>query len=343
MNEIMDSAEENIKQVLKMFDCFHKLCENKEMRRAVSKEDIKKHFKIAFFVEMAVEKFKRQNCSKEFFVVLNLWNNSHKRKKDYDEKFYSFACDHLLQMFLKCTTLDAHTIDIAFRVYSALQPKERFQNVLSEFMLVSASSNYILDYIGHQNHIDCKEIESCLLMSQFANQLQIGKAKELISIVEELLSNYRIESSLSVLIRLLMLKTCHDNENEVKTIIMNLILNKMVDRSILSKTFWLSIFKLTDKVDLVQVALQFNNFFVELCKFIIYLGSMMNKEVDNWVGDPDISICPEISFRDVLDMIQYFCNFDQALKKHIMEVVKDAQTTTGSLLWKEIELKITNI
>lgn len=337
----MDISEENIKQVLKTFDHFHKLYENEEMRRSVSKEDIKMYFKIAFFVEKTMEKFKTQNCLNEFFNVLSLWNNLQKHRV-YSEEFYNFACDHLLEMFLKSSDLDAHIVDVACRMYSAFHPKERFEKLLTEYMLMSASCNYILDYIGQQkNDTNCKEIESHLLMSRLSNHLQIGKEKRLNSVIEELLSIYKIESSLPVLFKLLTLKTNDPNEDGVKKIILKQILNKMCDRSILTKTFWLGIFKLTDKTDLICVALKFEDFFLKLCNFIVYIGSMMNKEGDTWVGDPDISICPEISYHDLLDIIYNFCS-DESLKKHMIEIVIEAQATTGSLLWQDVELKITN-
>lgn len=340
----MDTSEDNIKQILKTFEHFHKLCENEETRRAISKEDIKLYFKIAYFVEKTVEKFKTQDCLHEFFSVLTIFNNLHKRAS-YSEEFYSVACDHLLGVFLKNVSLNSHTVDTACRMYTALHPKERFEKVLTEYMLTSASINYILDYIiKHQkNHINSNKIESCLLMNQLANQLRRGKEKELHTVVEELLSICKVESSLSVLFRLLTFKPQTADEDSVQKLILNQILNKMVDRSVLSKTFWLTIFKLNDKVDLVHVALKFDDFFIKLCNFIVYIGSMMNKQGNTWVGDTDASICPEISHRDLLDMICYFCSFDKTLKKRILEYIIEAQVTTGSTLWKETELKITNM
>lgn len=336
-------SEENVKEVLKAFDYFHKLCETETIESFICKEDILKYFKIALFVETTVKKFKTKKCLDEFFAVLKSWNECHKCTIDYTEDFYSTASDHLLEKFFRSGNVSTNTVDIALRMYTALHPKERLQTALYNLILTSASFHYILDIVCmHKNQIDSKELEAHLLMNRWSRRLKIGKSEELTSIVEEMMSTCNVETSLEVLIKVLALDMCDANEKEVKEIILNKVLKWMGDRSILSKKFWLTMFTISNKTILVQVALKFNDFFIELCNFIVYIGSMMNKELNTWVGDPNASICPEISYYDLIDMIQCIYNSNDTFKAHIKEIVAEAQTATGSLIWKEIESKIMN-
>lgn len=322
----------DIETVLKAFNDFHSLCENENFFRNPCKEDIKDYFKLAIFIEKSMTDFKSKNCAEQFVAILKT-----NCLKMYSLEFYCFACDHVLTEFFKQKSLKPNVIDVALRMYTALLPKERLEIMLKEFILTSVSSKTILDYfVANKNMIDGNELEAHILLKYLA------KDCELQNTLENMLCHYKLQSSLPRLIKVLCIKTEEVKEDSVKKHIFDVLLEKMMDRSILTQNFWSSIFKNVNPRDLAVVCEKNQDFFLQLSKFIIYLGSMMIcvQNADGgkiWKGDPKLSICPEITFDEMLLLIRSLKNHNDNHKNYLRQVFKDACEKTHLLIWEEFE------
>lgn len=330
--------ESDIRSVLKAFENFHSLHESDDAFKEISKEGIKDVFKLAIFIEKAISDFLMKNCADKFLSVLNSYEEDSVRTRVYSIEFYSRACDHVLSKFFKQISLKPATIDVAVRMYAALLPQERLECMLTDFIVKRVSCNVVLDYATeNQNMIDKSKLQSYVLLNTWANQLEIGKISEVRESLHNMLTVYKINSSLPLFIKILVADSSTSKENEIKRIILDMLLTKMTDRSILSKTFWLSVFKDVDKQDLAKLCDLHQEFLLHLSRFIIYLGSMMVKSENVWKGDPKLSICPEITFDEMTMLLRDLKNYNEAHKKYLCKVFKEASANTRLPFWQEFE------
>lgn len=326
-------VESEIRSVLRTFENFHKLLEHIHAFSQVSKEDVKDFFKLAIFIERAVTNFKEKNCMERFISVLQS-----SQKRVYDIDFYCHACDCILLRLFGEKTLKPSVIDVAVRMYTTLLPKERLEKLLTNFILTSASCHSIIDYaVTNKNVINKGALQAHIILQSWINQFD--EICELEETINNMLSIHRIQSSLPLFIKILILDNTNDKENQVKQLILQVLLSKMMDRSILSKAFWMCIFRDTDKQDLAKFCTINSEFLLHLSKFIVYLGSMMIKSENVWYGDPNLTICPEITFNEMLMLIRALKDYHENLKLYLGKVFRDAAANTGLLIWKDFTKK----
>lgn len=333
----MSTAEEikdNIGEVLKTIHNLHTVLKSDIPVLNVEKEDIKNYFKMGHFVEKTIESVQAKGITNQFLSVLN---KIYPHTDVYDLDFYTHACDHLLSKFLKCRNLNPNILDAAIRMYMTFQPRERLENTLQTLVLQTVSCRNLLDFvIENRGSIDSKELESRILLSTWSKELKNGTLE---STMQSMLSSYRIQTSLPVFIKALALNDVSGDECKVITIMLNVLVKKMSERSILTKDFWLTFFKTVNKQDVVLSANNHEDFLKELCDFIVYFGSMMNKEF-TWVCDRKISVCPELSYFDLSEMIKSLCDCSADLKNLMRNVVEKAKYNTGSPLWDDVKLQL---
>lgn len=336
MEATPEKTESNIRSVLRAFENFHKLLENDSAFSNVSKEDVKDYFKLAIFIEKAIINFQEKDCVDNFFSVLHSYCQAKFCANVNYKEFYGRACDHMLSKFFAEKNFKLSIIDVAIRMYTALLPKERLEFMLTDFILTSVSCTSILNYaVANKNVINGNELQAHILLESWVNQLDREKNSDVLESISNMLSVYKIRSSLPLLIKISVID-CNEKQNKIKQIIFDVLLKRMMDRSVLSKAFWLCIFKDVNRQDLMKLCRLKQEFLLHLSKFIVYLGSMMTKVENRWYGDENLSICPEITFDEMLALVRSLKN-DDCLKKYFCKVFRDANTNTGLTIWKEFE------
>ncbi|XP_018573390.1 uncharacterized protein LOC108912598 [Anoplophora glabripennis] len=317
-----DNAVSNIIQILRSFDNFVIVVENPVWIKTAKAEDIKNGFKLGSFIEKSLSNFRSRNLASDFFIVLNQWWKTKKhRTKIYGEDFFQFACDRLLAKFFMYEDILEASLEIAVRVYTSIFPKRRLKKCISDLILTSSSQKSMSDFTiaNITDNIELKKLEYSLILSNWCNALQTGREIDVRKEVENKLSLYKIESSLHLLIGILSLSTVTDSEKHIQNIVLENLLQKMLDRCLLSKSFWLTMFK---KVDLL---------------YILYIGSMMKHEDGLWQSDENVSLCPEITYQEILGFIKNIYDISCSSKHFVNQKLKEAQDNTNSYIWKYIK------
>lgn len=337
-----DNAISNVTQILMSFDKFVSVVENPEWIKSAKAEDIKNGFKLASFVEKSLTNFRSKNLVSTFFNVLNQWWKTKKyRTKIYNEDYFQFACDRLLAKFFQYEDTSEASLEIAIRIYTSIFPKRRLKNVLSDLILKSNSHESITDFTKANitDNNELKMLEYSLIIDNWSNVLQIGREIDVRKSVEEKLSFYKIESSLHILIGILSLNTAVDSEKNIQNIVLENLLQKMLDRSLLSNSFWLTMFKKVELFYICRACINFNDFLVSLFNFIVYIGSMMKYEDGLWQSDENVSLCPQITYQEILGFIRSIHN--SCYSKHfVSHRLKDAQDSTNSSIWEDIKQEL---
>lgn len=337
-----ESVTADIKQLLDAFDHFVNLIELENWLKNVTVEDIKSSFKLSGFIEESIIRLQAKQCVDLFMDILISWWKAKDRTKVYKVDYFSLASDYLLSKFFTCKFISVNTLDIAVRMYTTLYPKERFESFIRTSILNSASIEAMIDYaIVNKDNIDLKELECRFLLRHWSTETECGRKQDVIAVITNMLSNYKIETSLSSLIIILALKNVSSQEMAIKNLILKELQLRMVDRSILSKHLWLSLFTHVDKKHLGAVCKQFREFLKELYDFIIYISCMMNPDVQNdqtrWISDSNISICPELTYNDLVSLIKFFCNYNEELKSYTVLRISEAKVSTNSQIWVQLE------
>ncbi|XP_008192068.1 uncharacterized protein Ufm1 isoform X1 [Tribolium castaneum] len=325
-----DTSTANIKQILTSFHNISQIYENQQWVRTVTAEDIKQAFKLAHFIEKTVQKFDETNSRAQFFEMLKVWGGKN-RVRVYEHEFYAKMCDHLLVKFFKCRALNEGVIDIAVRMYTSLFPKQRLQAVLKDLIMTSAAFEAVSQFcVANKTALNLNYLKHELILNEWLRDYESGNKEAVLTLIKESLTSFKVENCLPVLLGILALEV----KNSVTDLILQSILEKMLDRSILSKTFWLTMTKTIDANCLAQVCTNYFEFLESLCNFLIYIGSMMEEKNSEWLPDPSISLCPEITYTELQLIFITLCKHSH--ENYVRSRLKEAENCTDSKIWNEI-------
>lgn len=339
MNE---NSKSNIIQILNSLDTLVQILEDSTWVKLAQIEDIKTAFKLGNFIEKTIDNFTTESLN-EFMDVLNKWWKTKNRTKIYDSKYYQFACDNLLIKFFRYETVSETSLDIAVRIYTSLFPKERMQKVISELILSSNNMNVLYDFL---NICMSKEnrsiIEYQLKLKYWSDLLETGNNDTVINEIKDLLSLYKIETALYLLIGILSIQDTVCSEKQVQIMILQHIQEKMLDRTLISKHFWITLFKEIDVNVICKTCKNFQEFLISFFNFIMYLGSMMIKKDDVWMSDSNISVCPEITYYDIIKHIKFLYTSSDN-KMFIISKLTEAKEYSDSDIWDQIKIDVESV
>lgn len=328
----MSDTPANIKQIFTSFHNVNQIFENQNWVKTATSEDIKTAFKLGHFVERTLTKMHEKDTTRQFFKSLKLWGD---KNQFYEPEFYSKICDHLLSKFFKCRSVNENVIDIAIRMYTSLYPKQRLQALLKDLIMTSASYDAIFQFcVTNKSVINTTHLRHELILNDWLRDFQNGHKDLIVSQITESLSSFKVENSLPILLGILALNV----KNPVTTLILEKVLEKMPDRSILSKNFWLAMIKNVDFSCLCQVCTNYFDFLESLCNFLIYIGSMMEKTDSDWLSNSNISLCPEITYSELEMLFICLCK-NLIIKNYVIDRLKEAEECTDSVIWNEIKTK----
>lgn len=323
-----EQSTSNITQLLNSFNQFNKLLRNTTMIKTADTEDIKTIFKLGNFIEKSSEYLAKQGTMEELLKLVTQETITD-RTSIVD---YFHACDYLLKDFFRCENVPEGTLDIAIRMYTAMFPRQRFQQVLNDLLMYSNNSECLADFINILPKAKINEIEFHFHLGNW-NQLYKSNIESFKHEVQERLSIYNLENNLPNFLGMLSLTNISGTEKLVQTTILELILEKMLDRSLLSNSFWYTLLQKINVKLLSSVCQNFIDFFNSLFNFIIYLGSMMDREGNIWKSDPNKSICPAINYYDLLVVVKYI---NKSNRKVVVDKLAQAKADTGSEIWDQI-------
>ncbi|XP_050307809.1 uncharacterized protein LOC126744436 isoform X1 [Anthonomus grandis grandis] len=332
-----DDGASNVTQVLKAFHRFLQIYENPSWAKSVTTEEIKSAFKLGKFIESTVANFQEKEFSKRFFHLLELWlidNNCH---KFYTEFFFVEANNRLLEKLFKFPNIKESTLDIGVRIYTSMYPKERFQECIENLILKTNSNKAIADFVKACVTDSCS-VEYSIILNKWSDYCKIGMKDQLKSEIDSYLSLYNVEENLPRLIGMLGSKKSILVDNSGNEVILECLLNKMTDRSLLSKKFWLVLFQKLDMKDVTSTCKNYPTFFQSLFNFIEYIGGMMTKdqsELAEWKSDPSVSFCHEISYFELVVFLKSLsCESD--LNIDVLNRLEKAKEFSNSDLWTQI-------
>lgn len=331
----------DIKQNLDTFEKYINLYELDNWLKSIVVEDIKIAFKLASLIEKIVRTLEKDNCTSIFQTILDLTLQSKNHTKLYQLRFFIAASDHLLYKFFTNPSIAINKIDIAVRMYTTLNRKERFKQFLHNLILKSASCTAVVNYsIENKDNINIKQLECRLIQKNWTRDIGRGQMDHLKINITNMLSSYKIEKCLPILIIILTLPRISKEDNQLNKFILDTLVSKMLDTSMLSKKFWYSLFNHVESKYVAIICDQYDDLLDALFAFIIYIGCMMNCVIENevmkWSGDPS-SVCPDLTYENLVSLIKSLSNYNSKLHKYVNERICKSKEGINSHLWTQIE------
>lgn len=330
MNE---TSEANIKQILTSFDTAIAIYENpSHWSGNVSVEDIKTAFKLGKFIEKTIKTFTEKNASPALMHSFTKWRESKNKTHTYTCQFYATICDSLLLKFFQNQTTNDKTLDAAVRMYTTLFPKERFKEVVKKIILDSATSEAIFDFsLANKPLLNTEKMRYKSILENWCLEINNGNIDKIKIVINDSLSSFKVENTLQFLIGVLVIS----ESKQITEIILENLLENMKGRSVLHKKFWMSLFRNVNKEDLRLVCIKHRDFLVSLSDFLIYVGSMMEKNQNgDWITNPNICFCPDIGYDELVAILKLLCQLD--VKDYVMERLDEAKKVTELLIWAEL-------
>lgn len=327
------SGRNEITQLLQTFAYFIAKYEADKL----SDEDVKKSFEAAVFIEKSVKILDSKLLFSEFMLCFNLWWKSKNKTLIYSEEFFRYACDNLLLKYLRQKEND---LDIILKLYTSTCSKERFQNVVEKAILKTASSKPILKYtVAYKNIIDKHELHCRIILTEWTLDVQRDNSEQVKKSITDKFEPYVVDKQLPILITILCLDELKSEELAIKTMILNELLFKMEDRSVLSNEFWLTLTKKIGRQMLLKLCQESTEFCTALLNFLIYCGGMMDYELGEtsrlWSAC-DMSICPGITYDDITSIISLLTDSDTKLLEYIKNRIEETKSNSQTYIWSDI-------
>lgn len=321
-----------------IFNTFVYFIESYETQLKCTVDDIKEQFKAAFFVEKTIIKMEEKLCVQQFVECFNCWLESDYNKIPvvYEIDLYKIACDKLLSRYFKAE--NKNDTDIAIRMYTSLCGEKRFEIVIENVILRSGINESILNYCTlNKDRININMLKSRLLLFNFmrCNYEDVEKN------IENLIDTCHVKNHLSILLEILTSDFENTTCTAIKRSILQILLNKMEDRTFTTGIFWNALIKNVDKKLLVTTCEAHDEFFKSLFNFLVYCGCMMDYKKINakriWFVSKTKTICPEICFTDIFTVINLLLCTKGDIAECTSNRIEEAIEVTKSLFWADIE------
>lgn len=339
-NYINENYYENMNEIEEVFNAFEYYVISYETLSSENKiELIKSAFESANFVEKTVKQFENQSTLilDQFMACFITFLRSKNRTVNYSLDFLKSASDNLLLKYLYYKT----NIENAIKIYVSLYEKERFEKVVEKALLRNVLYEPIAQYlIVNKDSVDLIELKSRLLLLKWVHDYETGKKERVINALSKTLTSYSVEVELIYLLKILAMKDLTSlQENTIQSQILEEIVLKMEDRSILSKDFWLTIIKKIELRLVIEICAMFEQFLDKFICFLIYCICMMDRQIMNekriWL--PNVkSICPEITFENISCILSQLVNFNSQISSYVQSRTEQCKRFSDPFIWNDI-------
>lgn len=297
-------------------------------------EDLLNIFKCCFFIESVAKKFDEKNCLNDFLKVLETWQNKRNKFKRYEPKVFLFACNYSLSKMIK-SKMNVKNIDLAIRIYSSMQPIERFQDFLENFLKGEISYKSINKFAAISS--DVKVYSSKIVLATWSNYYEIGLSDELNEMLNYKLTDYKLDKILQMHLNILSLDTENCSNLYIKSLLLQKVEEHMKIRNGLIENFWMILLFEIDTEILCIVFIKYSSVLELFMKFLNYIGTMMMFKTDNkrlkWIPNPN-TFCPKITYDNLVYFIKSILT-DRAIIEPIRSFIKKAQNIQ-SKIWSDV-------
>lgn len=315
-------SESHISQILHIFDKFFELLENSHISTQVTKETVNKTFECAKFIEATVtkaysekmedilENYFRQHCLKE------------KKTKIYKCSDLKFACDKLLEIYMKDTSISTTIVDDFLKLYIQSFGIDRLNNFLLCTLRNSTCTNMILESLEDIG-LSISKIEDEALIMSWEFDLENGQQIEVSQKITKILEDGHFSRFISLVMNL-------HNKSKLKMLFMKCLSRKVVENDVL---FCLTLINIEEKFFL-KLLKDSPEFCINFVDAIFYFGRNMSKINNEWILDSTFN------YNHLLKIMHRLLNGPNVVHDIVHNRLQLAKMQPDCTIWHSIEKDI---
>ncbi|XP_026297585.1 uncharacterized protein LOC726196 isoform X1 [Apis mellifera] len=318
----MNMSEHDFLEILKMFNAFLVFIENPNVCEEINTENVTKIFQCAQFIEITIAK--AYEIGKENVLDNNL--QSHWLKEDRSNLYkcseLKYACDKLLEIYLKDTNISTDIIDEFLKLYIEYCGIDRFNNFLKHILINGICTNIIIESFEKLDISASNVQDEALIMSW---EFLIGNSNEY-----EVLQCIHKMFDDGFYSKLIKFAGNLDNNNKIKQIIVQLLSNKLIQNDANLCLIFINI-----KQTLLWNFMQTNpELYTNFLDSIFYFARHMKQIENHWISNY------EFKYEHLVKIVEILLHGPTEISDIIYNRMKLVKTHPNGTIWQKIEKDI---
>lgn len=317
-----DMSEVDFLEIQKMFDTFLVLLENPTVYEEISTQDIVKAFQCAQFIETTIAK--AQEIGKEEILENNLHNYwlREGRSNLYKCSELKNACDKLLEVCLKDSTISIDIVDEFFKLYIEYCGISRLNDILKHILINGVCTNIVIESLIELGVSTSNMQDEALVMS-WELLISNNNEYEVLECIHKMFNDgYHLKLTEFA-------ANLYDN-SKVKQIIIQLLSDKLVQNDV---NVCLALVNISDK-SLRKLMRKNSELYTNFLDTIFYFARHMIQEQNHWVSD-----C-EFKYDHLIKVVKILLNDPDEISEIIYKRVQLVKSHPNGTIWCKIEKDI---
>lgn len=319
---VFDMSESHFSQILHVFDKFLELLENSYISTQVTKETVNKTFECAKFIEATVTKAYDEKMEDIMENYLRQHWLKEKRTKIYKCDDLKYACDKLLEIYMKDTSISTAIVDDFLKLYVQSFGIDRLNNFLLYTLRNSTCTNMILESL-EDTGLSMSNIEDEALIMSWEFDLESGQQMEVSQKITKILEDGHLSRLIHLFINL-------HNKNKLKMLFMKCLSCKVIENDV---PFCLALINIEEKFFL-RLLKDSSEFCINFVDAIFYFGRNMSKINNEWVLDSTFN------YNHLLKIMHRLLNGPNVIHEIVNSRLQLAKMQPDCTVWHCIEKDI---
>ncbi|XP_046822530.1 uncharacterized protein LOC124425753 [Vespa crabro] len=309
-------------QILHVFDKFLELLENSHISTQVTKETVNKTFECAKFIEATVTKAYNEKMEDILENYLRQHWVKEKKTKIYKCNDLKCACDKLLEIYMKDTSISTTIIDDFLKLYIQSFGIDRLNNFLLCTLRNSTCTNMILESLEDIG-LSMSKIEDEALIMSWEYDLENGQQMEVSQKITKILEDGHLSRLIPLFINL-------HNKSKLKMLFMKCLSCKVIENDVL---FCLALINIEEK-SFLSLLKDSSEFCINFVDTIFYFGRNMSKINNEWILDSTFN------YNDLLKIMHRLLNGPNVVHEIVHSRLQLAKMQPDCTVWHSIEKDI---
>lgn len=269
-------VDEQLTQIIRIFDQYLSLVENPSIIQNVTSENISKAFDCCLFVEATIIRAEQENKLTIIQGHLHGHWSAKNRTKLYTWAELQFACDKMLEVFLKCPSITTDIIDKLLNLYVQHCGRERLGIFLENVLTNSLPANVLCNTVVELG-LPLSTIHNEARLVAWDNEAAIGRHDEVDQAISQMIDDGQLNNVFEIL------SSLNKNSPAIKLIMKNL--TRRTD------AYDVSICRAITEVNrkLLRQLVVDTDFRISLVDAIFYFGRNMHWDGESWKAQDEFN------------------------------------------------------
>lgn len=312
-------SEADFLEVLGMFNTFLVLIENPSINEETNIENVVKAFQCAQFIEVTI--IKAYEVGKENVLDNNLHSHWLKegRSNLYKCSELKKACDKLLEVYLKDTTVSNDVVDELLKLYIQHCGSDRLNDFLRQVLINGVCTNIIIKSL-EQLGICVSDMQDEALIMSWESLIKSGNECEVTEYIHKMFND-------GFHLKLVQFAANLHHSSKSKELIVQVLLNKLVQND---ANVCLALSNIKRKL-LWKLMQRYSELCTNFLDSIFYFARHMRQTKNQWISN-----C-EFQYEHLVTVVEVLLNGPTEISEIMYNRMNLVKTLPNGTIWHRIE------